>query len=182
MEIIKDLDLLINEGEKVARFAKLFAKVPEILKALNSAQVHLQEVNKAVSDKTEELNHIKGEIAKDGVYLASLTQKVLENEEAAQRSEKESNARISAIKKQEAAEIEKIRKMNRDAIEASTKAMNDKLAEHQQLILASQQSMAERVDGHAAALKALDDEEQAALKKVERANKKLVDLIAKIKA
>ena len=182
MELIKDMDLVINEGEKLARFAKMFLRVPEVLKALNSAQVHLKEMQDAVETKMKEMDSLQGGIVEINRVFAEKQEKLAALAREVANVEKESKKKIADTERKETLELEKIRKANNDAVESSIKLMKFEIEKHQKAIAASQKAMVERADGHAAAIKALDDEEQAALKKVENAQRKLTALIDKIKA
>jgi chromosome segregation ATPase len=180
MEPIKDLDLLINEGEKIARFAKLFARLPEILQGLSSAQGRVHDADKAVKAASEDLDGLNKKIYTARKTLSTLNANTETVQQKVREAEKEIFAKIDEMKKKADFEMELNRKANNDAVEASIKLMKHEMANHQKAIQASEKAMNDKIAEHNAAIDKWSKVEQEAIAKADKAKKQLAAIIDKI--
>lgn len=180
MEPIKDLDLLINEGEKIARFAKLFSRLPEILQALSSAQGRVLDADKAVKVASEDLDGLNKKIYTARKTLSTLNSNTETATEKIKEAEKEISAKVAEFNKKADFEMELNRKANNDAVEASIKLMKHELANHQATIKASEQAMTSKLAEFNAEIERWNKIEQEAIAKADKAKKQLAAIIDKI--
>lgn len=180
MEPIKDLDLLINEGEKIARFAKLFARLPEILQALNTAEGHLKEINKAIAAENKELDNVRSKVAFGKKTLAGVSDKLTAAEKAVQDAEAASKAKIAEINKKENYELEKIRKANNDAVENSIRLMKHEMEIHQKALKKADEDHRMKLRVYQDSIEGWKKLEQEAVARVDKAKKQLADIAQRI--
>ena len=180
MEPIKDLDLLINEGEKIARFAKLFARLPEILQALSSTQGRVLDADKAVKAAAEDLDGLNKKIYTARKTLATLNSNTETAQDKIKEIEKEVAAKVAEMKKKADFEMELNRKANNDAVESSIKLMKHEIANHQNAIKASEKAMTAKLAEFNAEIDRWNKIEQEAIAKADKAKKQLAAIIDKI--
>jgi len=180
MEPIKDLDLLINEGEKIARFAKLFGRLPEILQALSAAHGRVQGADKAVKAAAEELDGLNKKIYTARKTLSTLNANTEIVQQKVREAEKEIFAKIDEMKKKAEHEMELARKANNDAVESSIKLMKYEIANHQKAIQASEKAMTAKIAEHNAEIDRWNRLEREAIDKADKAKKQLAAIIEKI--
>jgi len=180
MEPIKDLDLLINEGEKISRFAKLFARLPEILQSLSSAQGRVLDADKAVKAAAEDLDGLNKKIYTARKTLSTLNANTVTAEEKIKEAEKEVAAKVAEFNKKADFEMELSRKANNDAVEASIKLMKHEIANYEKAIQASEKAMNDKLAEHNAAIDKWNKIEQEAVAKADKAKKQLAAIVDKI--
>lgn len=166
-------DLLVNEGQKIANFAKLFTRLPEILQAIASADTHKQEVETQVEALMSEYSDIEGKIV-----LAEMELKAVQGQFALIEAEvnKAKNKAKEEIAKMDR-ELERARKANNDAVESSIDLMKYEMGKHQEVIAKSQKAAEDEI----AKLKiSVDFWAKAEMEAMERAAKAQNDLNALI--
>ena len=106
MEAIKDLELLITDGEKISKFARLFVRLPEILQMVNSAQKTLEEINGAVKAKELELSTLNNKILRQNEVLNDVKQQIAIAEKDAANAKDVAKDELNAARESVKADID----------------------------------------------------------------------------
>lgn len=180
MEPIKDLDLLITDGEKIARFAKLFARLPQILQAMNASQTYISEIDRSVKEKEDELQAIARKITVSGQALKELEGKLALLGEEVSKAEKEVRKEVAETRKKAGAKIEEVSKDLARMIEERKKAADNEISEVNELVKSAQADMHAKIKEFKASIESWNGLEQEAIAKAEKAKKQLAAIIDRI--
>jgi chromosome segregation ATPase len=180
MELIKDLDLLVAEGEKIARFAKLFARLPEILTALASADQHVKEVEDIVASKAKDVKALNADIEAKKQDIAELNHALDALNGEVKEVEKEVKKEVAEAKKKAQAKLDDIRLFNDKTIQDSMMTLNKELDRHREMVKKGEAEMNAKLREFDHTIETWAITEREAIAKAERAKKQLADIVAKI--
>lgn len=94
MEKIQDLDILINDGKKIARFARMFTRLPEILGLIGTYEGHCQELQDKIEREKSTLDKINSAVSANMTFLDSVEGKVTEMGKVILSAELSAKARV----------------------------------------------------------------------------------------
>jgi ABC-type transporter Mla subunit MlaD len=180
METIKDLELLITDGEKIARFAKLFTRLPEILQMVNSSQKTLSEITKIMVAKQAELNGLKDYIQLSENVLVDVKQKVATAEKEAANAQNVAKEELQKERESIQVDIDNAVKESKVTIAEVKSDTTRKVAELLDKVKKAESTMESLAKEHRAKIDAMAEEEKALRAKVEQAKSALAALKANL--
>ena len=176
MEPIKNLGFLINEAGRMRDLFKAFGEIDGVLKALQAAQNYPAELDKAILEKKKELDGLYSDRESLSSELRKLSEKKGELASIIGSLDKKVEKALNEAEKKESFELEKIRKANNDAVEASLKTMKAEIENHKKIIADSKEDLDFIIKRHKEKIKSLAQEERGYNERIEKAKATLANL------
>ena len=180
MEPIKNLDVLIMASERMQDTFRAFKEIPEVLKALQAAQNYPKELDKAILDKKEELKSLEKAKAVYKRQVDALSLEVAQKIDKLDGLDKDLKKKIAENTAKEDYELEKVRKVNNDAVESSIKTMRHEIESHERRMKESERELARKLAEHEAIKEAMAKTEEEIEAKVNAAKAKLTKIKASL--
>lgn len=176
MKPIENLDVLILSAERMSDTFRAFQEIPEVLKALQAAQNYPAELDRAILQKKKESDALDKALAlKDRELAAIESNRLNKSTELASLDEK-LKKKIIENEQRENFELEKLRKANNDAAEASLRTLNHELRNHKDIIAESENDMQRLLEEHQAKVDAKMQELEEVEQKLEKAKAELAKI------
>jgi multidrug resistance efflux pump len=180
MEIIKDLDLLIKDGEKIAKFAKIFTRLPEIMTVINSSETYLAELTAKVNGAKSQLDSVNQQIEAGKAALESANAEANRAKELAASAGTMAAVELKTARDNAQDELEKTLKANKEATDKAVKGANEKLKQINASIEVAEAILADKLKKHDMRLGELADEEKVARERLETVKAALAALKAQL--
>lgn len=176
METIKDLELLITDGEKIARFAKLFIRLPDILQSLSAANTKILEADKEVESKRMYLKKVQSDIDVETEALKALRQRTSIAKQDAVNAEAIAKKKLDDAEAEVKKELEIVHNENAVAVKKAKDDMHKKVSDYQHIIKTAEDDVKMKLEEHEKRMSEMKVEEKDALERVEQAKTTLAKL------
>ena len=180
MEIIKDLDLLIKDGEKIAKFAKIFTRLPEIMTVINSSETYLAELTAKVNGAKTQLEDVNQQVATSKAGLEAVKADISDANERRDNAGKAAAAELEKARAEAKVELDKTLKAHKDASDKAINDSNEKLKQLNVSIEVADAILADKIKKHDIRMAELADEEKVAGDRLETVKAALAALKAQL--